>query len=341
MPEPVSFPNESSPPISLPADESHLVFRLRDPGERLDSLDFLRGGAIFFMVLLNALYYYESVPSWLKHAPDDGLTLPDLGVPIFLFALGLSYQISWRRWLERTGKKKAVHHFLLRFFLLWAFGFWGELMVFGHFTWGVLATIGTLGLFCLPFFFFPPLPRLLISFFLLIGYQASLALGLPVYFIEDGLGGPVAVIAWNFPVLVAASLGKWINERSFSKKMSQALAAGLLLTLAGLLASYIIPFNKHKVSLSYVLFTTGVSLVIFLVSFIVCDIWKFKVPVFTVLGKNPLVVYMASGILTLGLNAVTPLDASLGLLFAESLLILAINYGLAVWLDKHGIALRV
>lgn len=293
------------------------------------------------MVLLNALYYYESVPSWLKHAPGDGLTLPDLGVPVFLFALGLSYQISWTRWLERTGKKKSVHHFLLRFFLLWAFGFFGELMVFGRFTWGVLATIGTLGLFCLPFFFLAPLPRLVVSFFLLLGYQTCLALGMPVYFIEDGLGGPVAVTAWSFPVLVAASLGNWLKERSFSKKMYQALAAGWLLTFAGLLVSFLIPFNKHRVSLSYIIFTTGLSLLLFLVFFVVSDIWKFKVPVFTVLGKNPLVVYMTSGILTLGLNAVTPLEASFGLLLVESLLILAINYGLAVWLEKQGIALRV
>jgi len=327
-------------PVSTAA-ESRLLFRFESPVERLASLDFLRGGAIFFMVLFNALYFYESVPNWLKHAPADGLTLPDLGVPIFLFALGVSYRLSFTRWLERTGKKKTILHFLLRFLILWAFGFFGELMVFGHFTWGVLAMVGAVGLYCLPLLFLAPSQRLVVSFLLLVAYQGALLAGLPVLFIEDGLGGPLAILAWAFPAIVASSCGNWMKEKRWPKKMIAILAAGLALVSLGLILSRFIPFNKHRVSLSYIVFTSGLSLIIFLFSFILMDIWKLKIAVFTSLGKNPLIIYMLSGILTLGLKTITPEAASFTLLLAESLVVLMVNYAVATLLDRYGLALRV
>lgn len=339
-------PTAPSPPVIsestfiIPAEE-RLLFRLHEPEERLLSLDFLRGGAIFFMVLLNALYFYEAVPSWLKHAPDDGLTLPDLGVPIFLFALGVAYRISLERWLEKSGRKKAIVHYVLRYLVLWAFGFFGELMVFGHFTWGVLATIGAVGLYCLPLLFLPPLVRLILSLLLLLAYQGAIMAGVPVYFIQDGLGGPLATFAWGFVVIAASSCGNWMKERFIQKKMLFSLAGGIILLVLGFLLSFFIPFNKHKVSLSYVIFTTGLSLIIFLISFILIDIWKIKVPVFIILGKNPLIIYMLSGVLTLGLNAITPLDASLTTLLVESFIILMINYAIASLLARSKISLRV
>lgn len=336
-----SISSASNSSSFIASQEERLLFRLREPAERLQSLDFLRGGAIFFMVLLNALYFYEAVPTWLKHAPDDGLTLPDLGVPIFLFALGVAYRISFEKWLALTGQKKTILHFILRYLVLWAFGFFGELMVFGHFTWGVLATIGAIGLYSLPFLFLPPRPRLIISSLLLIAYQGAILAGVPVYFIQDGLGGPLATFAWGFVVMVGTSCGHWIKERALQKKMLSVLLAGLLLMAAGLFLSNYIPFNKHKVSLSYIVFTTGISLIIFLISFILIDIWKIKEPVFIILGKNPLIIYMLSGVLTLGLNKITPTDASLLTLLVESFIILLINYAVASLLARWKISLRV
>ncbi len=321
--------------------EERLLFRLYEPEERFLSLDFLRGGAIFFMVLLNALYFYEAVPPWLKHDPDDGLTLPDIGVPIFLFALGVAYRISFERWLKKAGFQKAIVHFVLRYLVLWAFGFFGELMVFGHFTWGVLAAIGAVGLYCLPFLFLPPSARLILSFLLLLAYQGAIAAGIPVYFIQDGLGGPLATFAWGFVVILASNCSTWIKERSIQKKMLLPLAAGIALVALGLLLASFLPFNKHKVSLSYIIFTTGLSLIIFLFSFILIDIWKIKVPVFIILGKNPLIIYMLSGVLTLGLKAITPLNASLTIIFIESFIILMINYAIASLLAHLKISLRV
>ncbi len=301
----------------------------------------MRGGAIFFMLLLNALYFYEAVPQWLKHAPDDGFTLPDLGVPVFLFTLGISYRISFSRWLEKTGRKKTSLHFLLRFFLLWAMGFFGELMVFGHFTWGVLAAIGAVGLVSLPFLFLPVPHRLIAATVLLISYQLALLAGVPVYFINDGLGGPLATFAWIFPVLVAASCSPNPRRGFYPREMAQLFLTGLGLTFLGLALSSLIPLNKHKVSISYIMFTTGLSLVVFLGSYILIDIWKIKIPVFTMLGKNPLFVYMVSGVLSLCLNSTTPQDASLALLAVESLVILMISYFLAAWLHRQRIILRI
>lgn len=155
------------------------------------------------------------------------------------------------------------------------------------------------------------------------------------------MGGPLATFAWGFVVAVASSCGSWMKERFLQKKMLGSFAAGLSFIALGLLLSHFIPFNKHKVSLSYIIFATGFSLIIFILSFILIDVWKIKEPIFIILGKNPLIIYMLSGVLTLGLNAITPTDASLTILFMESFIILMINYAIASLLARWKISLRV
>ena len=46
----------------------------RGPDSRIDAIDQFRGAAIVLMVLANYLADVGSIPSWLKHAPDIGLT---------------------------------------------------------------------------------------------------------------------------------------------------------------------------------------------------------------------------------------------------------------------------
>jgi len=57
---------------------------------RLEVIDQFRGCAMMMMVLANYSERIESVPRWLRHAPDVGLTVIDLGAPVFIFASGQS-----------------------------------------------------------------------------------------------------------------------------------------------------------------------------------------------------------------------------------------------------------
>ncbi len=73
-------------------------------GGRLAAIDQFRGFAIFLMVLADFLGDVERVPAWLKHAPDIGYTLIDLIAPMFIFAIGLTFGISFRRRLRGTAR---------------------------------------------------------------------------------------------------------------------------------------------------------------------------------------------------------------------------------------------
>ena len=57
------------------------------------------------MVAVNYLADIRTVPSWLKHAPDVGLTFVDVIAPAFLFAIGLTYRSSLERRLTRPGRR--------------------------------------------------------------------------------------------------------------------------------------------------------------------------------------------------------------------------------------------
>ena len=63
--------------------------------KRIYALDVLRGTAIAIMLFLDAPP--DKIFSLLKHAPWEGLTVPDVALPAFAFAMGTSAAISFSR----------------------------------------------------------------------------------------------------------------------------------------------------------------------------------------------------------------------------------------------------
>ena len=82
---------------------------------RSEAIDHFRGCATILMVLGNYLLGIENLPTWLQHTPDIGLTITDLGAPAFVFAIGLTYGLSWRRRSEQDGVGAAALHFFTRY----------------------------------------------------------------------------------------------------------------------------------------------------------------------------------------------------------------------------------
>jgi predicted acyltransferase len=70
---------------------------------RLDSIDQFRGFATLAMVLGNYIVGIAYLPTWLKHSPDIGLTIIDLGAPWFIFAISLTAGLSARRRIKAAG----------------------------------------------------------------------------------------------------------------------------------------------------------------------------------------------------------------------------------------------
>jgi predicted acyltransferase len=88
----------------------------------LASIDCFRGFAILAMVLASYLFGTEALPAWLRHAPDGSISVGDLGAPLFIVAIGLTFGPSLQRRWARDGPAQTLRHFLRRASLLFAVG---------------------------------------------------------------------------------------------------------------------------------------------------------------------------------------------------------------------------
>jgi heparan-alpha-glucosaminide N-acetyltransferase len=72
--------------------------------QRLLSLDAFRGFIILAMIWVNSIAGMPGIPYWLEHAGPkaDGITLPDLVFPGFLFIVGMAIPLSLHRAIGRV-----------------------------------------------------------------------------------------------------------------------------------------------------------------------------------------------------------------------------------------------
>jgi predicted acyltransferase len=176
---------------------------------RIDIIDQFRGFSIIIMVLFNYAMSVQTLPAWLKHVPDIGLTFPDLGSPVFIFAIGLTFGPSFRRRLARDGLSATYGHFVRRYL---SFIGMGAIISAGQtllglnpvdFDWGVLQAIGCAGLLTLTVILLPAWVRLVIGLGLLAIYQLLLdALWLQVV-LRSQHGGLPGTLSWTAILIVA------------------------------------------------------------------------------------------------------------------------------------------
>jgi len=121
---------------------------------RVASVDALRGLVITLMIFVNDAAGVARAPSWLKHVPAsfDGMTLPDLVFPAFLFLAGMSIPLSFSGAVEDG---KPQHQLILKILgRTFALLVMGVLMVnmeehnpWFRGAWGVLAYVAMLAAF--------------------------------------------------------------------------------------------------------------------------------------------------------------------------------------------------
>jgi predicted acyltransferase len=269
--------------------------------ERLEAIDHFRGFAIVTMVLANYLAGIRWIPNWLKHAPDIGLTVIDLVAPFFIFAIGLTYNLSFQRRLNRFGPKATYQHFFTRFMALVGLGAifsTGEIWFGqnpGGVNWGVLQAIGVAGLITLPLLKIPTTWRVTAGLVLLGGYQLLLDrfwLSTVLHSPHGGLGGS---LGWAAMMILATGLADLYHNQPKGRKAY--FWAALLTLVFGAALMIWVPVSKNRVSASYVLISMGASSVLFAVLHWIVEQRHLTLPLLAMWGQNSLVLYTLHSLL--------------------------------------------
>ena len=307
--------------------------------KRIDAIDYYRGLAIILMVLANYLYNVTTVPAWLKHAPDIGLTVIDLIAPFFVFAIGLTYLPSYRRRVERDGRAKAWGHFLRRWLALIGIGAIisaGEVLVGENTTqisWGVLQALGVAGIVTLLCLELPLVWRAVVGLALLGVYQVMLDSYWLGTVLHSEHGGILGAIDWSaLMVLSTAVCEPW--HRRPSSEWRVALPS-LLALAAGIALSFVAPISKNRVSGSYILVSLGASGILFAIFLVLVQRLKMRAPFLAWWGANPLLLYIGHYLL-LALFVLPDVpwwlaQAPVGLVLAQCVFLLGV-LGVVAWL---------
>jgi predicted acyltransferase len=178
-----------------------------------------------------------------------------------------------------------------------------------------------------------------------------------LFFDPEGL---LSTLPATVNVLAGYLTGKFLLEKGRAPATTLLLlVAGLALCGFGCLWSLGFPLNKKLWTSSFVLLTTGIDLVWLAILFYLVEIrrWKIGVNFFSVLGKNPLFVYVLSNLLlifliwpvgpdTIGIDWINTIffqrlaPGPLGALLF-SLVFTLFCWVLAWWLDRKKIYLRL
>ncbi len=315
------------------------------PKTRLRSIDAFRGFAIVTMVLANYLAGVEWIPAWLKHAPDVGLTVIDLVAPFFIFAIGMTYGLSARRRQQRDGTKAMAGHFVRRWLALIGIGAFlsaAEMAVLynnGDADWGVLQAIGVAGLLTLPLLFTPTWVRFLTAGGLLAGYQYLLNHGWLYPVLSSSHGGIMGCLGWTGMLILATALADLFHNPRLSRRWFTAAGMAVLLAGWGATQTAWALISKNRVSASYVLVSTGISALLFLLFYLLTDKAGWKARLLGWWGQNPLLLYVAHyfvlSVVVLPSATVWYIQAPLWLVVVQALGLLTVLSWLAWWLYKR------
>jgi predicted acyltransferase len=317
--------------------------------KRISSIDQFRGFAILTMVLANFMGGVLLIPAWLKHAPDIGLTVIDLIAPFFIFAIGLTYGLSFHRRIERDGAMRTYTYFLTRYLAIIGLGAIisaGETAVGENpsgIDWGVLQAIGMAGLATLLVIRLPSIYRWLIGAGILVVYQVILDRFLLDFTLRSPHGGLYGSLDWSAMLILSTALADLFHGQGRAKKAFAWVSAAIL--IAGVVMAFYLPVSKHRVSSSYVLITLGIGALLFLLFHLVSERYNWQGRFLVVWGKNPLMLYflhyLLIGIFFLpGIPTIYTI-APLWLAFLEIVFLLVTISLVAFWMDRKNVVIAL
>jgi predicted acyltransferase len=326
------------------------------------SIDVFRGLAIVTMIFVNVIAPFNKVPAWSKHALDYGLTYVDLVTPFFIFAIGLTYTLSFNRYYEKNGWFQTFMRFIRRYAALFGMGMIGTMFLFtdqGIFAgWGVLQAIGLAGIFTLIFIRFPRTIRFAIGIGLLALYQYILTITVGTRIISTPLGGTISMPLGDlnyydehggviggigFCILLLFCTAIIDDFRKTNKWW--ILGMGGIFTSAGIIWHVIWKFtdwppfggiSKERVTPSYILLTVGLGAILFWLLWFIYDkhqLTKNK-SILQPIGRNSLFIYIIHPIMIGFTQLILHLDTHAALVMFLGFVSVVILWTVSFFLDR-------
>jgi predicted acyltransferase len=311
------------------------------------SIDQFRGFAIFGMIMVNYLNQFDVIPLTFKH-PHYGMTFANAIAPYFLIAVGMGFRISFVNMVGRNGYKSAVIHSVKRYLILIFIG----LVLYGPNIktdiWDALVDIGFAGILALPFILRSKRVRTVAAFSYLIIYQLLFVYaGYGKWTMANSIdGGPLGPLSWVSILLFGAILYDFLQECSSRDFIRNTLISGIALLVLGYSLSTLQPgevwqFSQRSMSMAYPIFATGLGFLTFLFFHIVNDIYKIELPHFTVLGINPLLLYIIQSVLIAIHGSLIPSNAPLWQALSGFIVIYMLCYLVAHYLWRNKIIIKL
>lgn len=331
----------------------HTTPHIRTP--RLISLDVFRGLTIALMIIVNSPGN-SSPYSWLDHSIWNGCTLADLVFPFFIIIVGISSVlalsnlrakgISTSILVEKVLKRSA--YIFLMGLLLNAFPH--------HFDFSSLRILGVLQRIALCYLIASILfistriqTQALIATLLLVAYGCLMSLSGSlteennwVGYVDQLLFSPGHLYRPHFdpegllstiPAVASALIGNLIGAFLLSTRTKQhkclgLICSGVFLSVLGWFWSYELPLNKALWSSSYVLWTAGLSLLVYSLIYALIEMkhWIRWSRPFDLFGRHAMLVYMLH-VLFLKIQALVQMPNALGQLVGFRVYICDVLFG--------------
>lgn len=298
---------------------------------RVLALDVFRGLTIFGMIIVNTPGSWEYIYPVLRHASWNGCTPTDLVFPFFIFAMGFaSYLSIHSRMNSGVRKSKILVSGIRRTLIIFALGLFLNTFPFTEMLNfripGVLQRISIVNLACLLLLLFSNIktiriliPGILIVYWVLMTFIPVPGIG------PSNLEPATNLAAWfdklifgshvwpytspldpegflsSFPAIVSGLIGilaavEFSSNNDSNERLRKLLLHGTLLSFLGLVWSLNFPLNKQLWSSSFVLYTSGLAMLVLGVIFWFVDILgnkKVAKPL-VAFGSNPIVAYFGS-----------------------------------------------
>ena len=303
--------------------------------QRLHSLDFFRGAVMFLLIaefshLFGTLMntgnpVITAMSDFLFHHADwEGLHFWDLIQPFFMFIVGVSIPFSYANRLKKGDSEKQIrNHAFRRSFLLlfmgWALYCIGPEKIFFQFD-NVLAQLSLTYLVAfllikktplvqaLVALFFILASDLLYRFFPVVGFDQAFLAGqnfgawFNIFISGFEYGGhwaafnAVPTTAHTIWGLMAGQL--LMSSSAPNEKIKRLVLAGIICLVLGYVSSIFTPVIKRISTTSFIFLSGAWTLLSLTICYWVIDIKSYlkKTLVFTVVGVNPLFIYLFASV---------------------------------------------